>query len=248
MTDVACRDVPNAPRALRINDHENKADFCRPRMSMRGARGISSFQLSVWKKPAAFSRRCGLSDRIESIPIESICNRQIWPADTFVDFYRKKGAILGGAASRIQNKLQRDPMSVLRTTGATWLHQVCLTETLASQSTRGELYKSRPGCAGPDARAKPVCRSARLNGRVRSRPRISSQADALSRDSSIRFEETRKFTLARQTRKCEIDCPRSRDRAAINLKRNTAWYCTFLLKCGHDLPRDDGPIRASPFR
>jgi hypothetical protein len=37
------------PRALRVNDHENKADFCRPRMSMRGARGISSFQLSVWK-------------------------------------------------------------------------------------------------------------------------------------------------------------------------------------------------------
>src|SRR5215831_12751566 len=59
MTDVACRDGPNAPRTLRVNDHENKADFCRPRMSMRGARGISSFQLSVWKTPAAFSRRCG---------------------------------------------------------------------------------------------------------------------------------------------------------------------------------------------
>jgi len=43
-------------------------------MSMRGGRGISSFQLSVWKKPAAFSQRCGLSDRIESIAIESICN------------------------------------------------------------------------------------------------------------------------------------------------------------------------------
>jgi hypothetical protein len=41
---------------------------------MRGARGISSFQLSVWKKPAAFSRKCGLSDRMESIPIESIYN------------------------------------------------------------------------------------------------------------------------------------------------------------------------------
>ena len=73
-TSSSCRDRPNAPRALRVNDRQNKADFCRPRISMRGARGISSFQLSVWKKPAAVSRRCGLSDRIESIPIESICN------------------------------------------------------------------------------------------------------------------------------------------------------------------------------
>jgi hypothetical protein len=35
----------------------------------------------------------------------------------FVDFDRKKGAILGWTASRIQNKLQRDPMSFLPTTG-----------------------------------------------------------------------------------------------------------------------------------
>src|SRR5215469_5439268 len=43
MTDVACRDGLNSPRALRATDHENKADFCRPRMM--GARGISSVEV-----------------------------------------------------------------------------------------------------------------------------------------------------------------------------------------------------------